>query len=250
MKNRLYLIAATIVVGLAYLINAQEKAPAPPPEEAAKPAVVEVAPAPAAEPAVAPAMEPVPVAEPKPVSEPTVAAEPAKPEEVKPATEPKPAEVKPAETKPAVMPAVEPAKTNEAEFVSLPDEPEKAIPGSVVQLNTNETLSIALDDVDMADVIRMFTRLSKANIIANPSNLTGKVTVNLQDVEWRPALTSILDMHSLQLVEKTPASGVYSIVPKQPGAPEPLIVETMFLKYASVSNVESVVRAIDRKSVV
>lgn len=130
------------------------------------------------------------------------------------------------------------------EFLSLPEEPE-TLPE--VQVKTTETaqnlISITLDDVEMLDVVRMFTRISGANIIATPSNLLGKVTVNLTDVEWQPALVSILYMHNLQLTETTPGSGVYSILPKQPGAPEPLIVETLFLKYASVSNVESVVKS-------
>ena len=254
MRNRLYLMAMVIVVGLVYLINAQEKAPElPAAGEPAKPAVeappapaMEPAPAPAVEPAAVPAAEKAPAAEAKPAEQvpPTtvvVESAPSKPDEQK-------APVVEAVKTPAPAPApvtvvkVIPAKTNEAEFVALPEQKEQDLTG-LVQQKTNDTLSIALDDVEMVDVIRMFTRLSKANIIANPSNLVGRVTVNLQDVEWKPALTSILDMHGLGLVEKTPASGVFSIVPKPAGAPEPLIVETMFLKYASVSNVESVVKA-------
>ena len=92
----------------------------------------------------------------------------------------------------------------------------------------------------MADVILMFTSISGANIIATPSNLQGRVTVNLNDVEWKPALESILDMHSLMLAEKTPGSGVYSIVTKKPGQLEPLVVDTLFLKYASSDHVRGV----------
>jgi len=376
MRNRLYIVAAAIVVGLVYLINAQEKAPAPPGGEASnkppaqvkqappapefgvwadaveppgqvrpvpatapvKPATVvtvKTTPVAAAQPTSAPA---IPIAKPvEPSKVAAIAVEPAKPAETKitttiettkPAetkvtttvetakpTEAKvepPAQVNPVppvpatspvkpvtvavETAPVSVPAqpptpqsastIKPAKTNlvttvetaksnetkvvtivetaksndtkvvatvetakppepakvEAEFVPLPDQKEIDIKGAVVQMKTNETLSIALDDVDMADVVRMFTRLSKANIIANPSNLVGKVTVNLADVEWKPALMSILDMQNLQLIEKTPGSSVFSIVPKVVGAQEPLVVETMFLKYASVSNVESVVK--------
>ena len=268
MRNRLYLMAMVIVVGLVYLINAQEKAPdLPAAGEPAKPAVT-VLPAPAIEPAPAPAKEPatlakeaVAVTEAKPVEAKPAEMAPVKPAEVTPATPApaaeavteKPAEQKapaapeaaktpvPAPAAPETVVKVMPA-TNVAEFVALPEQKDKDMTG-LVQQKTNDTLSIALDEVEMADVIRMFTKLSKANIIANPSNLVGKVTVNLQDVEWKPALTSILDMHGLGLVEKIPASGVFSIVPKPAGAPEPLVVETMFLKYASVSNVESVVKA-------
>ncbi|MBM4144019.1 MAG: hypothetical protein FJ225_10580 [Lentisphaerae bacterium] len=105
-----------------------------------------------------------------------------------------------------------------------------------------ELISIALDDVPLEDVVRMFTRITDANIIAVASNLEGSVTVNLTDVEWQPALRSILEMHNLSLVERTPGSGVYSVVPRPADAPEPMIVETVFLRYATVSDVAPVLR--------
>ncbi len=107
---------------------------------------------------------------------------------------------------------------------------------------TSNLISITLDDVEILDVVRMFTRISGANIIATPSNLQGRVTVNLSDVEWKPALESILDMHALALQEKLPGSGVYSVVPRPPGTPDPMKVETFFLDYATVANVEPVVK--------
>lgn len=104
-----------------------------------------------------------------------------------------------------------------------------------------ELITMAVDDVPLQDVVRMFTRVSGANIISTPSNLQGKVTVSLQDVEWRSALSSILDMYNLTIFEKTPASGIFSVIPKPPGTAEPLIAQTIILNYASVSNVASVV---------
>ncbi len=104
-------------------------------------------------------------------------------------------------------------------------------------------ISIALDDVSLEDAVRMFTHISGANIIASAGTLEGRVTVNLQDVEWRPALRSILEMHNLSLVEKTPGSGVFSILPTPPDAPEPTQVITLFLKHVTVSEMERTVRA-------
>jgi type IV pilus assembly protein PilQ len=66
--------------------------------------------------------------------------------------------------------------------------------------------------------------------------------VNLVDVEWKPALASILDMHGLQLVERIPGSGVFSVTPRQADAPEPMIVETLFLEYTVVDDVVPVVK--------
>lgn len=100
-------------------------------------------------------------------------------------------------------------------------------------------ISVALDDVPLQDVVRLFTRISGANIISSSTNLQGKVTVNLQDVEWRPALDSILDMYNLMVAEKVPGSGIYSVMTKAPGT-EPLIAQPIFLDYAPVSNVVAV----------
>lgn len=107
----------------------------------------------------------------------------------------------------------------------------------------SDLISITLVDVELADVVQMFTRVAGANLIASPSNLVGRVTVNLSDVHWRPALDSILDMHGLAMIEKTPGSGVYLIQPRPPGAPEPMHVETFLLRYAAAETVEPVVKS-------
>lgn len=101
-------------------------------------------------------------------------------------------------------------------------------------------MSVSLDDVPLQDVVRLFTRISGANIISSSTNLQGKVTVNLQDVEWKPALDSILDMYNLMVTERVPGSGIYSIVNKVAGV-EPMIAQPIFLDYAQVSNVVAVV---------
>lgn len=247
------LLTGVILVGLR--LNAQT-----PTEEVA---------APAAETAVA-------VPAPAPVAETPVTAQPAAPEEAAPvavtavevppavqpvapekavAAAPAPAVEPPAAAQPAAATAVEapatPAPAVQVEqpadgpaLLIAPDDKAKPIAGAKASTNAvNENLiSITLDDVEMVDVVRMFTRISGANIITTPSNLQGKVSVNLNDVEWKPALESILDMNNLALVEKTPGSGVYSITTKKEG-PEALLVETFFLKYAAVSNVTALVKS-------
>jgi type II secretory pathway component GspD/PulD (secretin) len=123
-----------------------------------------------------------------------------------------------------------------AEFISVPERAPVLPPGAKLTTTTN-LISVTLDDVSLEDVVRMFTRISGANIIASASNLTGRVTVNLTDVQWKPALQSILDMHGLTLIEKTPGTEVYSIVTRGPDQEEPKEVKTLFLKYASVREV-------------
>ncbi len=107
--------------------------------------------------------------------------------------------------------------------------------------NAANLITIALDDVELIDVVRMFSRIANANIIATPSNLTARVTANLDGVEWRPALASILSMHSLALLERPQGSGVYSITSQPADAPEPMIVETIFLDYTTVEEVFPVI---------
>ncbi len=127
----------------------------------------------------------------------------------------------------------ESAQTNNTtELVPLP---------TTVSSSKENLISVSLDDVPLQDVVRMFTRISGANIIATSTNLQGKVTVNLQDVEWKPALSSILDMYNLAIFEKIPGSGIYSVISKPAGAAEPLVAQSIFLNYASVSNVMSIV---------
>ncbi len=114
--------------------------------------------------------------------------------------------------------------------------PANSFPGASEKQNL---ISVSLDDVPLQDVVRLFTRISGANIISSSTNLQGKVTVNLQDVEWKPALDSILDMYSLMVAEKVPGSGIFSIMTKVPGV-EPLIAHPIFLDHAQVSNVVAV----------
>lgn len=125
--------------------------------------------------------------------------------------------------------------------VSLPEPMEPVPPPPPV---SEDLISVSLDNVDMVDVVRMFTRISNANFVVAPSNLTGKVTVNLNNVPWEPAMRTILSSHNLVLIEKTPGSGIYSIEKRSPDAPEPLMVETIFLNYATVKEVEEALQPV------
>jgi len=108
---------------------------------------------------------------------------------------------------------------------------------------TQNLISVALDDVPLQSVISLFQKVSGANIIASSSNLQGRVTVNLDNVEWKPALDSILDIYGLRAVEKVPGSAIYSIITNAPGTVEPLVAQSIFLNYAQVSNVVSLVKS-------
>ena len=137
----------------------------------------------------------------------------------------------------APPPAAVDGRRDESIYVALP-----ADGGDGLDQGDDDLITITLDNVPLVDVVRMFTRISGANIIANASDLTGTVTVNLEDVAWKPALNSILDMHSLALVEKQLDSGVYSIVPRPLDAPTPMMTKSFQLKFATVSDIAPIVQ--------
>lgn len=103
----------------------------------------------------------------------------------------------------------------------------------------SELVTITLDNVPLQDVIRMFTRISGANIVAG-TNLQGNVTVSLQNVEWKPAMNVILDSVNMALVEKSP--GIYSVLSKAELASEPVTMDTVYLRFVTVSNIVPVVQ--------
>ena len=109
--------------------------------------------------------------------------------------------------------------------------------------NGSNRITVALDDVPLEDTVRLLAQTTGANIIVSGALLEGlRVTVNLRDVDWRPALRSILDIHGLDLVERTPDSGVFSIQPKLPDAPEPTQVETFFLDFITTGEIQTPIK--------
>ena len=116
---------------------------------------------------------------------------------------------------------------------------------------TGGLISLSLKDVEMQDVVRLFSRLSNANIIV-PDMLDSenpkRIDVNLDNVEWKPALKAILDTHGLELIEKIPGSEVYSIRERPADAPEPVEIKVFKLDYATVDEVvEMVVTLVEKE---
>lgn len=104
-----------------------------------------------------------------------------------------------------------------------------------------ELISVRLDEVSLEKAISLFAQVSGANIIIPELSEATKVSVNLKDVEWRPALQTILDSYNYELYQKVPGSNVYSVRRRPEGAPEPQVVETFSLKYATVPLVAEMV---------
>ncbi|MFH0908875.1 MAG: secretin N-terminal domain-containing protein [bacterium] len=134
----------------------------------------------------------------------------------------------------------EAAEASTAEVIELTPE-EQNVAGAEITANPEDEdkISVTLDNVPLQDVIRMFTRISGANIVSG-TNLVGNVTVNLQDVEWEPALKVILDVVDMALVEKS--EGIFAVISKGDLASEPVVSETLFLNYNTVSNILPVIQ--------
>ncbi len=133
------------------------------------------------------------------------------------------------------------ALTNGTVTLTPTQEPEPQLPaGMNLTVQPDSRITINLEDTPLPEVVKLFTRIVDANIMYSATNLRGNVSVHLKDVEWRPALEAILGQQGLTLSDS--GSGVYNIVPKAEGAPEPLLAETIFLKYAKVNDVKQAVK--------
>ncbi len=110
--------------------------------------------------------------------------------------------------------------------------------------SSGELISVRLNKVGLEEAINLFAQLSGANIIVPELTEAAQISVNLEDVEWRPALQSILDAYNYELYQKVAGSNVFSVRRRPVGAPEPQVVETFKLKYATVPNVAKLLRTL------
>ena len=104
----------------------------------------------------------------------------------------------------------------------------------------DDLINVSVENETLENIVNMFTRISGANIVTSSSDLEGTVTVNLRGVDWKSALSAILDIHDLALTEQLPGSGVYTIVPKPSGTEIPLIVDTIFLHFTTVPEIQPI----------
>lgn len=108
--------------------------------------------------------------------------------------------------------------------------------------SAGDLISVRLNKVGLEEAINLFAQLSGANIIVPELAEASQISVNLKDVEWRPALQSILDAYNYELYQKVSGSNVFSVRRRPVGAPEPQVVETFKLKYATVPNAAMLLR--------
>lgn len=137
-----------------------------------------------------------------------------------------------AEQKPAEPQSVQTPPAPTAEARTLPE---------VSVAPESQLITVTLDDVPLPDVVKLFTKIAPANIIAATTNLQGNVTASLQDVAWRPAFEAILERQGLLLVEKPAGSNIFVIEARPPGA-DVRVTETILLKHAKVDKLSELLK--------
>jgi type II secretory pathway component GspD/PulD (secretin) len=108
-------------------------------------------------------------------------------------------------------------------------------------------ISVRFENLPMSEVIKLFSQLSGANIIAATTNLGGSVSVSLKNVGWKPAFESILGRCELLLIEKPAGSGIY-IVESGVAGQEPRVTETIQLRYAKVDKMAELINTMLEKT--
>ncbi len=137
---------------------------------------------------------------------------------------------------------VEKAEDAAAAAANVPDTEEELEGVTVTSGEDPDKITVSLDAVELEDVVRLFTRLSGANIICNTTNLHGTVTANLADIGWKPALKAILRQQGLALMEDPLNPDVYEIGVPPPAGKEPFISKTFKLNYLKASEAATILR--------
>lgn len=149
--------------------------------------------------------------------------------------------------------------TNNADEVKLLGDPVSSgseVP-DIVLLNNPETTRVPVKkdaagndlitvhfEGTLEAAIKLFAELSEANIIVPQLAETAQISIDFTDVEWRSALQSVLDTYNYELYQRVSDSEIYSVRLRPEGAPDPLLVRTFVLKYATVPLAAELVRGI------
>jgi len=119
---------------------------------------------------------------------------------------------------------------------------------------TGEPISLELKDADIKDVLRMFAKITGLNIVVDP-DVSGSVTVNLENVPWDQALDIILRINRLdyviennvlrvarmeRLTQEKRALADYRL---QAEAARPMRTVTKTLSYARAEDVKAILTA-------
>jgi len=74
-------------------------------------------------------------------------------------------------------------------------------------------VSMIFKDADLQNAIRVLARQAELNLVMDPTQVKGRVTVELNNVTVGPALATILRTNELELIRE--AGGIYRVVPSR-----------------------------------
>jgi hypothetical protein len=125
-----------------------------------------------------------------------------------------------------------------------------------------EVFAAGTEEIPLQTAILMLSRFAKIPVVLDPRLKSGgerfigtnvvtlpaitNITVNLSsmgDLSAKQRLLAILKVHELDMVPD-PASQVYTITYKEPGAREPLIPNVVPLRYSNTTNIMSLLQAV------
>ena len=123
---------------------------------------------------------------------------------------------------------LKPAPTETAEPAPV-EEPEKK--------GLEQIISLDYKNADLTNVLRSMAWTYKLNVVTSP-NISGKVTINLENITVRQALDAILTINGLAYAERA------GIVYVSPGDKDMVDIqnEVVFLKYLSASEAQNLMR--------
>ena len=100
-----------------------------------------------------------------------------------------------------------------------------------------QIISLDYKNADLANVLRSMAWTYKLNVVTSP-NISGKVTINLENITVRQALEAVLTINGLAYAER---SGIIYISPGDTDVVD-LQNEVVFLKYISASEAQNLLR--------
>ncbi len=118
--------------------------------------------------------------------------------------------------------------------------------GPTVAITPTGLISFDFREAAIRNVLRLFARQVKVNIVATPS-VQGTVSMKLDNVDWRKALELILDVNNLEMTEDT-ENNIIKVMTADEVQAEPLETKIYPLSYVQAEEaVEIVTPLLDEK---
>jgi type IV pilus assembly protein PilQ len=139
-----------------------------------------------------------------------------------------------AETEPApAEPVVSPTEAKTPEEAIGPEEEA----GPTVAITPTGLVTFDFREAPIRDVLRLFARQVNINIVATPS-VQGMVNMKLDNVKWRKALETILQVNKLKLTEDK-ENNIIKVMTEAEVAAEPMTTKVYSLKYLQAADYDA-----------